>query len=193
VNDSRPFPVSFFCEDGEKPPNLNLYLEPFLNELIKPLEENGIDVNDRHLMVKSIAFICDASARSLVKGIYVKGNMSSFKNTLKILLPLTNLSRELKTAPLHLKVSSRRKKGLPGRSYIAVRMEWNLMGLSIGNRAEKRVDMEQLLKLFTLRFIDLTALAKKHGEQLSKEILGFHAFTGCDNNPAFASKGKSAL
>jgi hypothetical protein len=53
--------------------------------------------------------------------------------------------------------------------------------------------MEQLLKLFTLRFIDLTALAKKHGEQLSKEILGFHAFTGCDNNPAFASKGKSAL
>jgi hypothetical protein len=65
------------------------------------------------------------------------------------------------------------------------------MGLSIGNRAEKRVDMEQLLKLFTLRFIDLTALAKKHGEQLSKEILGFHAFTGCDYNPAFASKGPS--
>ncbi len=55
VNDSRPFPVSFFC-DGEKPPNLNLYLEPFLNEL-KPLEENGIDVNDRHLMVKLISFL----------------------------------------------------------------------------------------------------------------------------------------
>jgi hypothetical protein len=68
VNDSRPFPLSFFC-DGEKPPNLNLYLEPFLNEL-KPLEENGIDVNDRHLMGKLIAFICDASARSLVKRNY---------------------------------------------------------------------------------------------------------------------------
>ncbi|EFX67037.1 hypothetical protein DAPPUDRAFT_115799 [Daphnia pulex] len=68
ANDSRPFPVSIFCGDGEKPPDLNLYLEPFLNEL-KPLEENGMDVNDRHLVVKSIAFICDAPARSFVKGI----------------------------------------------------------------------------------------------------------------------------
>jgi hypothetical protein len=48
--------------------NLNLYLKPFLNEL-KPLEENGIDVNDRHLVVKSIAFICDAPTRSFVKRI----------------------------------------------------------------------------------------------------------------------------
>ncbi len=61
ANDSRPFPVSIFCGDGEKPPDLNLYLEP--------LEWNGIDFNDRHLVVKSIAFICDAPARSFVKGI----------------------------------------------------------------------------------------------------------------------------
>jgi hypothetical protein len=25
----RPFPVSIFCADGEKPSDLNLYLEPF--------------------------------------------------------------------------------------------------------------------------------------------------------------------
>jgi hypothetical protein len=29
----RPFPASIFCADGEKPSDMNLYLEPFRNEL----------------------------------------------------------------------------------------------------------------------------------------------------------------
>jgi hypothetical protein len=36
---------------------------------LKPLEQNGIDVDGQHLIVKSIAFISDAPARSFVKKI----------------------------------------------------------------------------------------------------------------------------
>ncbi len=68
IVDSRSFPVSIFCGDGEKQHDSNCYLEPFMMEL-KSLEENGIDIDGKHLMIKFIAFICDAPARSFVKQI----------------------------------------------------------------------------------------------------------------------------
>jgi hypothetical protein len=98
--------------------------------------------------------------------------------------------KRIKNCTFALEGIVKKKKGLPGRSYIAVRMEWNLMGRVLAIALKKRVDMEQVFKLFTLRFIDVAVLAKKLGEQLSKAIPGFHAFAGCDYNPAFPSKGK---
>lgn len=40
------------------------------------------------------------------------------------------------------------------------------------------------------RIIDLSALYDRHGELFCKSLSGFHAFTGCDFNPAFFRKGK---
>ncbi|XP_049303200.1 uncharacterized protein LOC125776214 [Bactrocera dorsalis] len=40
------------------------------------------------------------------------------------------------------------------------------------------------------RFIDLTKIYELYGELLTKSLIGFHAFTGCDFNPAFFNKGK---
>lgn len=42
----------------------------------------------------------------------------------------------------------------------------------------------------SLRYIDINKIGNKLGPQLSKAIPGFHAFTGCDQNPAFSRRGK---
>lgn len=42
----------------------------------------------------------------------------------------------------------------------------------------------------SLRFIDVSCLCLKLGPQLAKAMTGFHCFTGCDQNLAFARKGK---
>lgn len=42
----------------------------------------------------------------------------------------------------------------------------------------------------SLRYIDINKIGKHLGPQLSKAIPGFHAFTGCDQNPAFSRRGK---
>ena len=41
--------------------------------------------------------------------------------------------------------------------------------------------------------IDVNALHKLLGLDLCKALLGFHAFTGCDYNPAFFRRGKQRL
>ncbi|EFX71984.1 hypothetical protein DAPPUDRAFT_111184 [Daphnia pulex] len=43
ANDSSPFPVSIHCGNGRKRPDLNLYLEPLIEEL-KHIEINGIKI-----------------------------------------------------------------------------------------------------------------------------------------------------
>ena len=43
------------------------------------------------------------------------------------------------------------------------------------------------------RFIDITKMYEQFGELLSKSLVGFHAFTGCDYNTAFFNKGKKTL
>ncbi|GFW70277.1 hypothetical protein TNCV_5131031 [Trichonephila clavipes] len=40
------------------------------------------------------------------------------------------------------------------------------------------------------RYIDITKIYTELGELLAKSLIGFHAFTGCDFNPAFFNKGK---
>lgn len=40
------------------------------------------------------------------------------------------------------------------------------------------------------RFIDITKIYEQEGELLTKSLIGFHAFTGCDLNSAFFNKGK---
>ena len=40
------------------------------------------------------------------------------------------------------------------------------------------------------RFIDVTQIYEQLAESLAKSLIGFHAFTGCDFNPAFFNKGK---
>ena len=42
----------------------------------------------------------------------------------------------------------------------------------------------------SLRFIDMSLLVEHLGEELSKSIPAFHAFTGCDYSLAFVGKGK---
>ena len=42
----------------------------------------------------------------------------------------------------------------------------------------------------TLRYINVTKIAEELGPELSKSIPAFHAFTGCDANPAFSRRGK---
>ncbi|XP_064463148.1 uncharacterized protein LOC135374080 [Ornithodoros turicata] len=63
----EPFLVSVYCGEG-KPPDLNSFLEPFLEE-VKDLTAHGIPVKRRHVTVNLTAIICDAVARSYLKRI----------------------------------------------------------------------------------------------------------------------------
>lgn len=42
----------------------------------------------------------------------------------------------------------------------------------------------------SLRFVDVSQLYEKLGENICNALAGFHALTGCDQNPAFFRKGK---
>lgn len=42
----------------------------------------------------------------------------------------------------------------------------------------------------SIKFIDLSRIYKELGPELAKSLAGFHCFTGCDQIPSFAGKGK---
>ena len=42
------------------------------------------------------------------------------------------------------------------------------------------------------RYIDISALARKHGRAICRALPGLHAFTGCDSTSAFVGRGKKA-
>ncbi len=65
VKDKRPFVISVYCGTG-KPPNVDEYLKPFLDEM-SLLDTRSLDVDGRSFRVKLKAIICDAPARSYVK------------------------------------------------------------------------------------------------------------------------------
>ncbi len=65
--DSRPFVISVYCGPS-KPPDVNAYLSPFLEEC-KQLEQKTITVDRRSYRVVLKSVICDAPARSFVKQI----------------------------------------------------------------------------------------------------------------------------
>lgn len=45
----------------------------------------------------------------------------------------------------------------------------------------------------SLGYIDINKIVEQLGSQLSKALTGFHAFTGCDQNPAFSRRGKRTI
>jgi hypothetical protein len=71
--DSSPFVISVYC-GLSKPPDLQFYLAPFLEEM-KSLEKRSltVDKNSFHIILKSV--VCDAPARSFVKMCIGHGGM----------------------------------------------------------------------------------------------------------------------
>ncbi|KAG0442536.1 hypothetical protein HPB47_015671 [Ixodes persulcatus] len=65
IEASVPFMVSVYCGAG-KPPNLQKYLDPFLEEVVE-LTCSGMVHKGVHVDVRLTAMICDAPARSYVK------------------------------------------------------------------------------------------------------------------------------
>lgn len=63
----RPLIIAIY-EGKSKAPDVEEYLQPFVNEL-KNIIENGIHINGHKLSVKCRAFICDSPARAYIKGI----------------------------------------------------------------------------------------------------------------------------
>lgn len=85
---------------------------------------------------------------------------------------------------------------IPDPATVVIRTaDSDVLTIAVGNmhRVNKRIHTYLevgLISKNTLRFIDVTSLAKKLGPKLSRALPGFHAFTGCDYTPAFARKGK---
>lgn len=63
--DARPFVVSLFIGKG-KPPNLQDYLKPFLEELID-LQSEGLQFEEICYSIEVSSFVCDAPARAYLK------------------------------------------------------------------------------------------------------------------------------
>lgn len=59
--------ISIWCGE-QKPNNLTGYLEPFVVELEKLLEEGIDNVNGHHISITFRCCICDSPARALIKG-----------------------------------------------------------------------------------------------------------------------------
>ncbi len=61
---ARPFVVSLFIGKG-KPPNLEDYLKPFLEELIA-LQSEGLQLEDICYSIEVSSFVCNAPARACI-------------------------------------------------------------------------------------------------------------------------------
>jgi len=75
LEDNRPFVVGLLCGDG-KPDPLDVYLNPFLEELLA-LVVNGLEFQNSTYDVKVRCFICDAPARAYLKCIKGHSEYSS--------------------------------------------------------------------------------------------------------------------
>lgn len=76
VNDS-PFAVAIFC-GSSKPKSAKKFRDTFIKELRK-LTDEGILVDGNVMGIRTESFICDAPARSFVKGIVGHGGYSGCK------------------------------------------------------------------------------------------------------------------
>jgi hypothetical protein len=65
ITDTKPFVISIYYGHS-KPPNLNEFLSPFVEEM-KKLENGILKVDGRSFTVKLNCVVCDAPARSFVK------------------------------------------------------------------------------------------------------------------------------
>ena len=70
----EPFVVGLYC--GNTKPPCDTYLRDFVNEL-KDLQENFINVNGINYKINIYAFICDAPAIALLKGIVTHSGLHS--------------------------------------------------------------------------------------------------------------------
>lgn len=66
LHDRSPFPIACFCGTG-KPEPLETFLRPFMQE-VQDLKSNGISFEGKQYVFQIECFICDAPARSYLKG-----------------------------------------------------------------------------------------------------------------------------
>lgn len=66
IEEFSPMTIGIFCGQS-KPGSIESYLASFVEELSDILD-NGVVINDFHVVVKIRSFICDAPARSMIKG-----------------------------------------------------------------------------------------------------------------------------
>lgn len=81
------------------------------------------------------------------------------------------------------------------QSNIVIRAsDTDILIIMIGNMAQLKNSHSNIWMLNGTgnneRYIDITKIYRELGELLAKSLIGFHAFTGCDFNPAFFNKGK---
>ena len=67
IESAEPFVIGLYYGNS-KPTNLKEYLHDFVTEF-KMLQDNGIECNGKKYSIRISAFICDAPARSFVKGV----------------------------------------------------------------------------------------------------------------------------
>lgn len=85
---------------------------------------------------------------------------------------------------------------LPSRTNVVIRSaDTDVMAILLGNIYKLKQNVNIWMEVGvqsknTLRYIDVSSLAKKLGESLCRSLPGFHSFTGCDFSPAFSRKGK---
>ncbi|KAB0804565.1 hypothetical protein PPYR_01535 [Photinus pyralis] len=72
---NKVFPIGIYFGDG-KPHDLNLFLTPFLNELMDVLQ-NGIIFDHRKILVQLLGFCCDAPAKAFILGTIAHTGFSS--------------------------------------------------------------------------------------------------------------------
>lgn len=63
----KPIVIAIWCGKG-KPKDLDEFLSPLVNE-INSIMQTGVDIKEYRIDIKNICFICDAPARSHLKGI----------------------------------------------------------------------------------------------------------------------------
>lgn len=70
IKNFTPMVVGIYCGDS-KPGSIQTYLQRLVEEL-QPLLETGFIINNNRVNIKIRCFICDAPARSMIKGKLVK-------------------------------------------------------------------------------------------------------------------------
>lgn len=66
----HPMAIGIFFGES-KPNSVEYYLRPFVEE-IKPILENGFEINGHKISVRIRCFICDSPARAFIKGLFKK-------------------------------------------------------------------------------------------------------------------------
>lgn len=77
IDNFDPMVVGIYCGE-KKPASIHNYLKTLVDEL-QPLLQNGMIINNNKVEIKVRCFICDAPARSMIKGKCVNSNIRILK------------------------------------------------------------------------------------------------------------------